>query len=198
MELLKKIPPSILVFVVIVGASLFIMLNEPPKDVCDAQLEVLMKSQSGRLSSLRGRINSLWARAAKSCQESKSYGGCVEFHEALRLALTDIQSAPYECTDRLVTQEWLRKVLTNSMVLMIKVAWGDKVPESGPAVFGWMTPSELSVFCKIQEYVKRTMTDEEWEAFVRKTLSGLPHVSELKFEEGYWRSLFSVRCDAVL
>lgn len=198
MEFFKKIPPPVLVFVVLVGAALFMMFNEPPKDACDAQLEVFMSSQAGRLSSLRGRVNSLWARAAKECQDTKSYGGCSEFHETLRLAMQDLQNAPAECTNRLVTQEWLDKILTNSIVLMVKSAWGEKLPEPGPNVFGWMTPSEFSLFCRMQFYFKRGKTDEEWESFVRKTVASLPHAKELKFDESYWRSLFAVRCETFL
>lgn len=198
MEALKKIPTPVLVIIVLVGAVVFMMMSEPPRDACDVQLEVFMKAQAGRLSSLRGKVNSLWVRTAKQCQETKTLGGCTEFHNTLKLTLVDIQSAPVQCTTRLVSQEWLRKILTDSLILMVQIAWGEKPPEPGPQVYGWMEQSELAIFCKIQSNLQRVMTDEEWELFVRKSVSRLPQANELKFEESYWRSLFGVRCEAII
>ena len=198
MDFLKTIPKPLLVSGVLVVAAVLIMLNEPPTNVCDAQLEVFMKSQAGRLNSLRGRVNSLWVRTAKQCKETKTLGGCLEFHETVKSALVDIDHAPVECTDRLVSQDWLSKILTDSLILMVKNAWGENVPEPGPFVYGWMTPNELAIFCRLQTHLQRNMDDEDWDVFVRRTILKLPHAKELKFDDSYWRSFFSVRCEAVL
>ncbi len=197
MDALKNMPRPLLVLLVLSGAALFIMLGDPPKDVCDAQLEVFLSAQAGRLNSLKGRVNSLWTRTAKYCQETKTLGGCAEFHDAVRAALRDIQNAPMECVPRLVSQDWVQKTLIDSMVLMVQMAWSEGVPELGPSVYGWMGMTELALFCNLKYHVQKVMLDEEWEAFVRKTISKLPRSSEVSFEDGYIRSLFSVRCESV-
>lgn len=197
MEILKKIPRGVLVAGVLVIAAALIMYNEPPKDACDAQIAVFLDSQAGRLRSLRGKVNSLWTRTASYCQKNKTLGSCAEFHETVKLALVDIQNSPPECTARLIAQDWVRKFVLDSMTLMTQIAWGDNYPEVGPTMYGWMEKNELAIFCKLEFNAQRVLNDEEWEAFVRKAISHLPHAKELKFDDAFGRSLFGVRCDSV-
>jgi hypothetical protein len=197
MDIINKIPRTTLVLLVLFLAALFIMLGDPPKDACDAQLEVFLSSQAGRLSSLRGSVNSLWMRTAKYCKETKTLGGCAEFHDTVRFALRDIKNAPAECVPRLIQQEWLQKILFDSMSLMVQMAWGEKAPEVGPNVYGWMGMSEFSVFCGVKKHVEHQLPDEEWESYVRRTISKLPDSKQFSFQEAFERSLFSLRCDSI-
>lgn len=197
MDALKNIPKPLLVVLILSAAALFIMLSDPPKDACDAQIEIFLTAQAGRLSSLRGGVTSLWVRTAKYCKETKTLGGCAEFHDTVSGALREIQNAPLECVSRLVSQESVRKTLTDSMTLMVQMAWGQGVPEPGPSVYGWMGMTEFALFCNLKNTLQRVMLDEEWEAFVRKTVSKLPRSSEVTFDEGFNRSLFSLRCESV-
>lgn len=198
MNILKKIPKPVLVAVILIGASIFFMVSEPPKDACDAQVEVFIGAQSGKLSSLRGSFSSLWARTAKACNESKTMGGCTEFNDVVRDALRDIHTASPECTMRLISNEVVKKFVTESLVLMVRVAWGEAVPELGPTVYGWMTYSEFGLFCNLKFNLQKVMLDEEWEAFVRGVVGKLPGVKQITFREAFERSLFSVRCESVL
>lgn len=194
---IKKIPRPVLVALVLIGGALFIILSDPPKDVCDAQLEIFMSSQKGRISSFSGRVPSLWARTASLCQKSQTLGGCAEFHESVRLAIRDLRNAPPECNLRLITNESISKVLTNSLELMVRSAWGSQTPELGPSTFGWMGMREFFLFCEVKTFVQRILLDEEWEAFVRRIVWSLPKAKDLSFEEAFVRSLFSLRCEAV-
>lgn len=196
MDVINKIPRPLLVILILALASLFIMIGDPPKSACDAQLEVILKSQAGRLNSLRGRVNSLWVRTAKYCKETKTLGGCSEFHDTVREALRDIKSAPVECIPKLIAEDWIQKVLIDSLLLMVSIAWGENLPEIGNSTFNWMGPSELALFCDLQNNIRRSFDEENWEIFVRKTISKLPHSSELNFNEAFSRSLFSLKCES--
>jgi hypothetical protein len=197
MDTFKNIPKPVLVLLILTIAAVVILLGDPPKDACDAQLEVFSETQAGRLSSLRGTVGSLWARTAKYCNDTKTLGGCAEFYETVRFAIRDIQIATYDCVPRLLSEEWIQKTLIDSMTLMVKLAWGENVPELGPSMYGWHRPIELVVFCNLKNLIRRSLSDEEWEAYVRKTIHKLPHSSELNFNDGFGRSLFSVRCEAL-
>lgn len=197
MDILKKIPHPALILGVLSLAAVLIMLSDPPKNACDAQLEVFFKAQAGRINSIRGNVRGLWARTAKYCQEAKTLGGCSEFHEVVRALVKDIKNAPVECVPRLLEDEAVEKTLLDSMTLMVQMAWGEEPPEIGPSTYGWMGGGEFELFCSLTNIVQRVLSEESWEAYVRKTISRLPHSSDLKFDDAFFRSLFSVRCDAV-
>lgn len=197
MDILQKISKIKLVLLVLSVGSLLIILADPPKDKCDAQVAVFADSQSGILSSLRGKVSPLWLRTAKYCKDTKTLGGCTEFLGLLKETLRDMENSSPECVPRLLSQDAVKNLLMDSIGLLTQMAWGEEPPELGPSVYGWMTLSEMSSFCKIQGYLERAIGQEEWEIFVRKTIAKLPKVKELSFQEAYERSFFSVRCSAI-
>jgi hypothetical protein len=194
---INSIPKSVLVPIVLLVAVFLIVLNDPPKDACDAQLSLFFKSQVGKISSLKGTVGSLLSRTARYCGQVKTYGGCVEFHETLRGVIKDLRVTSPECTAKVISNEKIQMILKDSMTLMVKSAWGEKAPEPGPNVYGWMTMSEFSLFCSVKSLVYEHSDDEVWESLVRSIISQLPQSQDLKFNDGFERSLFSLRCESI-
>lgn len=198
MEILNKIPRHILVIIVLGAGALLIFLGDPPKDICDTQVDVFFQSQKGNMTSLKGAVSGFWKRSAKYCSEAKTLGGCAEFHSSVKNILRDIDITSYECIPRLLEQEGLLSTLQNSMSLMVKLAWGEAPPELGPSVYGWMSMQELGIYCRLKLYLERALGEEKWEVFARGVIKKLPQSDQLSFQESFDRSLFSVRCEAVL
>jgi hypothetical protein len=197
MEAIKNLPKPVLAGIVFVLAAAFIMFNEPPQDACDVQAEIFAKAQAGRLLSRGGKLSSLWARTASHCKASKSVGGCADFHEVIKTALGDIKGSPVQCVSRIVSQDWMQKIITESLKLMVVVAWGEVPPEPGPPSLSWLTVGDLSLFCQLQVHAHRFLDDQHWEQFVRQTIAKLPKSTELKFNDAFGRTLFAVRCEEV-
>ena len=194
---INSIPKPILVSIVLIVGILMIVIGDPPRDACDAQLELFFKAQTGKISSMRGKVGSLLARTAKYCGETKSFGGCAEFHNTLRGVIKELHNVTPECTSKVISNEKIQMILKESMVLMVKSAWGEKAPEPGPYVYGWMTMSEFAVFCGLKRLVYEHTDDETWESWVRSTISKLPQASEFQFNQSFERSLFSLRCESI-
>ncbi len=197
MNSLKNLPRPLIVISVLILGVILIMVTDPPKTVCDAQLDVFLQEQKGRMTSLKGNVGSLWARSAKFCKETQSSGGCLEFFNTTKQAVKDIHNAPDECIPRLLEEEWLYKSIKDSIILMVQLAWGAKIPEPGPSVFNWMTFTEFALFCDLQRTFKKPMLDDEWEVFVRGVIAKLPGSNQLTFNESFERSLFSLRCEVI-
>jgi len=197
LDKLNVIPKPILIAVVLIVGVLVIILSDPPKDACDAQLALFFKSQAGKISSLKGSVGSLLARTAKYCSETKSYGGCVEFHNTLRGIIKELQNVSSECSGKVIANASIQSVLKESMALMVKSAWGENIPEPGPNVYGWMGVSEFSLFCIVKRFVQEHMDGEAWESYVRSIVAKQSHASELQFNESFHRSLFSLRCEVI-
>lgn len=194
---INSIPKPILVSIVLIVGILMIVIGDPPRDACDAQLELFFKAQAGKISSMRGKVGSLLARTAKYCGDTKTYGGCAEFHNTLRGVIKELHNVTPECTSKVISNEKIQMILKESMVLMVKSAWGEKAPEPGPYVYGWMTMSEFAVFCGLKRLVYEHTDDETWEAWVRSIISKLPQANELQFNQSFERSLFSLRCESI-
>lgn len=194
---LNSIPKPVLVSIILLIGVLAIIVGDPPRDACDAQLDLFFKAQQGKISSMRGKVGSLLARTAKYCTETKTYGGCAEFHNTVRGVLRELQNVTAECTVKVVTNEKIQMILKESMTLMVKSAWGEKLPEPGPNVYGWLTMSEFALFCGLKRLVYEHMDDETWEAWVRSIIAKLPQVNELPFNQSFERSLFSLRCESI-
>ncbi len=193
----QSLPKPILILAVLLIAVAVIMMGDPPKNACDSQLEVFLASQSGKLTTLKGTVGSLWARTAKYCQQSKTLGGCSEFYQTIKVALRDLQNVSVDCAPFIVSQESVQKILQDSLNLMVKIAWGEKPPDPGPSMFGWHSRAELSLFCGLKKNILRYKVENEWENFVREVIARLPQSSSLSFEDAFGRSLFSVRCESL-
>jgi len=194
---INLIPKPILVSLVLIIAIFLIIFNDPPKNACDAQLDIFFKYQLGKISSLRGKVGSLLSRTAKYCGDVKTYGGCVEFHETLRGIVKELHNVSPECSSKVISNEKIQMILQESMALMVKSAWGEKPPEPGPNVYGWLTMSEYTLFCGIKRMIYEHLDDEAWETLVRSIIFKLPQSNELQFNQSFERSLFSLRCEAI-
>lgn len=194
---INSIPKSILVTIILIIGILMIVIGDPPRNACDAQLDLFFKAQLGKVSSMRGKVGSLLVRTAKYCGDTKTYGGCAEFHNTVRGVLRELHNVTPECTLKVITNEKIRMILKESMILMVKSAWGEKIPEPGPNVYGWMTMSEFALFCGMKRLVYEHMDDDAWETWVRSIIAKLPQAHELSFNQSFERSLFSLRCESI-
>lgn len=68
----------------------------------------------------------------------------------------------------------LGQVLSEGLQFMITQAWGEAPPEPGPNRFGWYQEFELSVFCHLQDVVRRAKGPEEWPIFQKLSVAKLP------------------------
>ncbi|MGZ3745621.1 MAG: hypothetical protein ACXVBQ_17280 [Pseudobdellovibrionaceae bacterium] len=192
------------------------MINDPPNTVCEVQAGNLKGSLQGQLFSdsvNKKKIPPLITKAQEACQQGNSAGSCFEYFSILRKAVRDIKSYSSNCRNELVSIPEVQKGFKDGVILMSKMAWGEKPPEPGVARFGWLSDSELGLFCLIKDIYSQSFGEEAWDEFRLSIFRELPGDSGLDrvansiateppkaiskmAEKDIWaRSIFSIRCE---
>lgn len=211
-----SLPKPVLAIVVIVAALIFFMLNDPPNTVCDVQAGNLKESMKGQMFPMtvnKNKIPPVIEQAQDACQQGNSAGSCFEYFSILRKAARDIRNYSSECRANLVNIPEIKKNFTDGVTLMTKMAWGSRPPEPGMARFGWLSDSELSLFCLLKDVYSQSLGDEAWNDLRLKIFKELPgepppaaagsnvgveapKASLTMQDKDIWaRSVFSVRCE---
>lgn len=206
-----------LAVLVIAAALIFLIFNDPPHTVCDVQAENLKGALKGKLFSdtvNKNKIPPLVVSAQEACQQGNSAGSCFEYFSILRRAARDIKSYSSECRSELVNISEIRIAFKNGIVLMSKMAWGSHPPEPGVARLGWLSDSELGLFCLIKDVYSQGLGEEAWDEIRLNIFKELPGESPstkadsgqigqeplkaiaMLTEKDLWaRSIFSIRCE---
>lgn len=214
----NSLPKPALAALVIGAALIFFMINDPPNTVCDIQAGNLKESLKGQVfpavDSKKRKLPPVIVQAQEACQQGNSAGSCYEYFSILRKEAREIRNFSSQCRAELLGVSEVNKSLRDGITLLTKMAWGSRPPEPGMARFGWLSDSELSLFCLIKDVYSQSLGEETWTEIrqnVFKELPGEPPLSKpgsesigveppkaiLSMQEkDIWaRSVFSVRCE---
>lgn len=213
----NSLPKPVLAILVIFVVLIFLMLNDPPSTICDVQASNLRESLKGQLfptTIKKNKLPPLLGPAQEACQQGNSAGSCYEYFSILRKAARDIKNFSSECREDLVSISEVKRAFREGVILMAKMAWGTRPPEPGMVRFGWLSDSELSLFCLIKDVYSQGLGNESWEELRKSVFKELPGepplglpgggvgdiapptaVATMEEKEIWARSLFSVRCE---
>jgi len=214
----NSLPKPALAALVIGAALIFFMINDPPNTVCDIQADSLKESSERQVVASvdwrNGKLPPIIVQAQESCQQGNSAGSCFEYFSILRKEAREIRNFSSQCRADLLGITEINKSLRDGVMLMSKMAWGSRPPEPGMARFGWLSDSELGLFCLIKDVYTQGLGEETWNEIrqaIFKELPGQPPLSKpgseslgieppkaiaTMTEKDIWaRSVFSVRCE---
>ncbi len=181
-----------------IGAGLFLItIIEPPKTLCDIQIEIFEKNQEGYLYQERRMGQTFEPKIKKSlaeCAHSNSMGGCFAFFRELKRINRDLKALPGECGSAVGSQ--VKKYLFTTLKLMTELAWGNKPPVSYASRNGWLSGSEIAIYCRLKNQVIRLFGEKNWEALREELFVTLPGSDKLGRTETWNRSIMSVRCES--
>lgn len=198
-QLLNSIPRFLLVLGLIALGFFFIINQNPPKTVCDTQLEVFREIQAAFLygSSENGKPRpAQFLELHQTCLNQNSPGGCYDFFEKLKKLAVDLGNISRECSVRVTDEEQVRNALFRSLKLMTQIAWGEREPKTMYAKYSWFDASEISIFCDVKKVTKRTLAPEDFLNWKNQIQNGLPGADQVEKETLDRKSLFSTPCDA--
>ena len=196
---ITKFPKGLISVVAIVIGFIVIVLANPPKTLCDSQLEVFQQSQKSFLFSGQKKSVRQTARIQKYvelCRENAGPGGCLELLQGLRKMVADLDNVPRTCSEQIADIEEINYALQNGLQLMIQVAWGSKPPLSIGQRQGWFEVGDVGLFCRLKNIFIEIHGKERWEAIRNATLKTLPGSEALTQKTAtYQLSLASVQCE---
>ncbi len=190
----------VLAFLAISAGIILIVASDPPRNECDAQLEVFQKNQQGFLYKRIEKKKSykpLYERLFKHCAGSNSAGGCYELFSKTRQFLFETRKIPVACNETFKTEKTIKKALMNTYDLMVRIAWGDTPPVDTYDKNGWYDTSELVLFCDLQKQIEAIYGSEYMDKIKNNYLETLPDASSLSRTEAWQKSLLSTNCKSL-
>ncbi len=197
-QLLRNFPTRVIAIGAIVIGLLFIVLNDPPRTVCDSQLQVFAESQKRFLypSEKNGVVlRPEFDRHLEMCKREPTPGGCSAFFEKIKKMTEDIENIPRNCGASAAAASEIKRGLWTSIDLMVRLAWGEKPPLTYTQRNGWFDMADVALFCRLKRQATEIFGTERWNEFRNAMLGELPGATPIGFEQSWQRSILSTTCE---
>ena len=197
LEWFKSLPKTTFVTLVITAGILYIVLSDPPKNLCDAQMDQFKKVNVGVLSlnpKLKTRKQTRFQELFEICQNTKTPGGCYELFAITKQILKNSRSVAPECYRKLANDSAFDNAIWSTLDLMVRMAWGAKAPTVPALKNGWFDPADLNLFCSLKNVSQNVYGKDRYETFQEKYFKELPEASQSSRNDVWARLLFSVNC----
>jgi hypothetical protein len=175
---MNKVPIFILVPGILIIGIILIVYFQKPHTPCDSQREIFMESQRGYLFTreVKGVVRPpQYNQFFSQCQASETPGSCYEFFALMRKVVRDLQSAPVNCLIEFAELNPLKAGLGKAIKEITAIAWGSQSPtEGGTTKYGWLTSSDLSLFCSLRRAYEEIYGQEALYELQTKIMSELP------------------------
>jgi hypothetical protein len=215
---LEQIPKPLIAIFVITLVVIFYYFYQPPHSVCDTEEETAKKNLIGVIYPRKVKkalIPPKMPQAIRTCEGSRSAGGCFEYFEGLKAVAKQVQAASPECRPQIYSIDIIKKTLIDGIQNMALLAWGPGIPESPAVRFGWFNESELATFCLLRDTYVKSFGESAWSALRSEIYKKYPAgnsaptenladenvpkaIEKIQENEIWQRSVFSVRCEALL
>lgn len=198
-NILMVVPKWLVALVIMVAALLFIRQADPPKTICDAQIELFRESQKNflypppgdRVIKKQAQIKTLF----DECGNDNSPGGCFELFQGLKKMSFDLQNVPEQCAEAIGDEPEVKRWLLKSLKLMVQMAWGARAPASYLQKNGWYDASELTLFCGLRRHMIRIYGNEEYASWQEANLASMPGAEKLDRSQNWQRNILSTPCE---
>lgn len=197
LQKLLALPRPLFVLGVLVVGLLFIILANPPHSLCTSQIEIFKKNQQGFLykdPSKKFQKTLGVVKAVEDCKFSNSPGGCLDVFLGFKRLIADLQTAPLECQPELLSDESINKPFFGLIELMVRLAWGERVPASSLDRQGWLDLSHMKLYCDAKKLVYEHLGENRWNQFIEVQLRYLGSQSNISRQEVWARSILSYTC----
>ncbi len=171
--------PLLAILVLSIGLAVIIYIN-PPHSICDAEVVVYEESLKGFITpgqavdgKKKRKVPPRITQEKDQCREGNSSGACFDYFRDLKEMATRLSDRSSECLAPSFEVLDTQKIISDSVEIMVRIAWGDKTPE--PALrYAWLQEYEFNLFCRMQNLYQRALGDEAWEELQHKVLLKLP------------------------
>lgn len=180
-QILKYIPESLFILLVLIGGIVFFFYDSPLTSVCDVQISDYIRSQRGRLLPRAVKVknpttgdfykDNLLQRSRKQCIQSLEGMGCARYFKIIKQGLNDFKKLDRNCLTKLSKKPFLFKIIGQYLQTMTRLAWGKFPPQSQEMKTSWLSHTDIQTFCKAKSYYKTFYSKIYWGHLVKNTLT---------------------------
>lgn len=172
--------PAIVAVVLLVGVGLLFVL-QPQHSICQTEATSFQANQAGNLyprKEKKKEFPPVIRRAREQCMIGNSVGACMDYFQALRRILDDLDHLNLQqCASYLNRVPELEAAVAGGLGLMIRLAWGDDPPPPTEGRFGFMEASEIQLFCRLRDFHQAIWGRDSWQKIADGAHSKLPGVA---------------------
>ena len=198
LEWLLSLPRKLFVTLVLAGAVLFIVLQDPPHTVCRTEINNFKFAQSGILykddRDRQLKTPPLMEVLIKDCKKYNNPGSCYTLFAKVKHFLKDFRKISPECYKYALALARIKKTLLEIYDLLIRIAWGDAPPTQYHNKLSWLGVADVQFFCTLKAHIIDLYGKEQLrlkELSVLKKLPGAANLSENSIRE---LSIVSEKC----
>lgn len=182
-------------FIVICGLLVGLYFYDPPKGICDIQMEEITNrlNKGFFVDDHDGSYGKSAQAALDFCFTTNSPGGCHDLFTRLNFFEKIVKSLPTECGTSEAAGS-VRKVLIKSLKLFGQIGWGEKPPINKYNKTSWLDTADLGLYCRLKRQYWRLYGKEDWKNFTWSVIPGLPEANTLEKKKKWELSLYSYNC----
>lgn len=204
-EFFARLSRGTIAFLAIAVATLFIVTNDPPHGLCHSENDQFLKVQKPFMKPNADLLKAFKKAKAPSerlynrCKESDNSGGCLEYFIKLKKYVSDYNVISLECKKTAIKGKNTKKIFTQSLELLVNIAWGDQDEETQKlSKYSWLDQSDLNLYCRLKEEYQKSLSESAWENYREKLMANLAGAENLSREQLWKNSLLSIPCKKVL
>ncbi len=196
-EFLRRAPRTVLALAAIVIGYIVIIGFNPPRTVCDEQLDVFRESQAAFMNPSGKKVaKSAAAEMFDLCKSDNGPGGCFDFFINIRTMVDGLERIPKNCAETVAADDLIKNWLLRALSLMTQIAWGD--PSQAAYVsrkHSWLDAADFRIFCRMKTLAVRYYGEDGFQQFRESVLATLPGADKMSRDQKWSRSIFSSPCD---
>ena len=153
-----SLPKKFLVPLLLAGGIAFVILQNPPKGICDVQLEAYRENNKVFLfpqskgSSGKKKI-SVYQTSLEECRQNNSPGGCYSLFSSVHRLIQSFNSVDSKCHTQIAQIKEVRTALFSLYSLFIEISWSGGPQHELSNPLAWLSANDVSVFCKIKNQI---------------------------------------------
>lgn len=197
-EFLRKAPKTLVAISAIVLGYFVIVALNPPRTVCDEQVDVLLQSHKSFLSVESKKVTRTAAdEMFEICKQDNGPGGCFEYFLNLRTVVDGLERVPRNCAGTVGAHPVIKKLVLQSLKLFAQIGWGDA--SAGVYVSrknAWLDAADFRLYCRLKTLATRFYGDDEFALFREGVMNSLPGAEAMSRDQRWARSIFSSSCES--
>lgn len=174
-----------IISLLVIGLAAIVYFN-PLHTACQSQLGIYTESLKPMIKTFKKNL--------ELCKQRTEPGGCLPFFEVMTRIDSKINELGGQCQEELHSDSNAKIILTSSMEMIVRGAWGSKPPASYLYKNGWLELSHIALYCKLRIHFEKIFGTESLNSFTNGLLTELPGAASLSRTEVWNRSLMSDPC----
>jgi len=172
-----SLPKKLLVPLLLAAGVAFVVLQNPPKGVCDVQTENYRADNELFLflkkGSSSGKQESFYQTALKECRQNNSPGGCYSLFSSVHRLIQSFQNVDSKCHAQIAQIKEAREALFLLYSLFVEISWAEGPEHELSNPLAWLSINDVATFCKVQNQIYYFYGETEVAQLEQKTFQDI-------------------------